>query len=395
MSELDELTAPEQDVLIALTEGMSITTVVKLASDLYNRGNDRRFDGGDIVGFVMLVLEGLNEKGLVQYRVPTGRNDHTTEHAWSGLPLSIRLTPKGWAVCGYPRFNTEVGSRNASRREVRPGDRTEYRTHKQHAEGGEIEVMQWWQHRHVYPTHIHNYELFTEDTMSDSRTYLKVTPELEERVVHAYARHGNYTDTAREVNLTPRQVKYALTKHNDAVSLKERTLSVIREKGPFPTLVSLYAELPGAHGMHNFVHILHSLHKSGLIDFTEDNSSGGRGNYLNIRARTNGSAPEVRDIQVSQPEPVVTPTPVVVTTPKSTYPELERLFGLAVEALNGKRKATQWLAAAELLSETDPETSDLLLQRAAQAETTVLAPVESEYLRYVEDHPDTDDNPAG
>ena len=231
--------------------------------------------------------------------------------------------------------------------------------------------------------------------MADSRTYLKVTPELEERVVNAFERHGNYEQTAREVNLTQSQVKYALAKHKSALSLKERMLVVIREQGPFPTLSSLYAKLTGPHGMHNFVHVLHSLHKAGLIDFTEDNSGGGRGNYLDIRARTNGKAPEVSDTRVTQPESVVPPTPVVVATPQPTYPELERLFGLATEALMGKKRAARYLEAAEVLAEVDPESSESLLQRAAQAETTVLSPVESEYLSYVEAHPDGDGNAEG
>ena len=49
-------------------------------------------------------------------------------------------------------------------------------------------------------------------------------------------------------------------------------------------------------------------------------------------------------------------------------------------------KAAQYLAAAEVLADADPETAELLLTKATEVPHTGLSPVEREYLTYVEAH---------
>jgi hypothetical protein len=388
-----KLTGSEQDVLIALTEGMSISSVVTLAADLYQRGRNAGFNGGDIVGYVTLVLEGLNEKGLVQYRVPTGHESGSS--TWAGLPMNVRLTPEGWATTGYPRFHSEVG-RNSRRREVARGDRTDFRNHATTAEGSDLERLPWYEHRAVYPDHAHNYELFgvltdLEKDMAETRTWNRVTPEMEDRVQAAFGRHKSYAETAAETNLSERQVRYILSGKTSLGSLKQRMLALIEQRGKFADIHELYEELPGSHGMHNFVHVLHSLHSEGVIDFREVKAGTGGTSYLDIRAakrRTNGEAkpePEVVEAEadvtaVSQPEEVAH-TPV-----GESYPELARIRELNATLMRQRGAADRYMKAAEALGNDDPDMVELLLRKATEAEVSSLNPVESEYLQWVEAH---------
>ncbi len=390
-----KLTVSEQDVLIALTEGMSVSSVVTLAADLYDRGRNTGFRGGDIVGFVTLVLEGLNEKGLVQYRLPARHNE--TEFAWAGLPKHVRLTPEGWAVTGYPRFHSEVG-RNARRREVSRGDRTDYRNHATTAEGSDLERLPWYEHRVVYPDHAHNYELFgvltdLEKDMAETRSWNRVTPEMEDRVRAAFTRHRNYADAASETNLSERQVRYILSGKTSLGSLKQRMLALIEQRGRFADIHELYEELPGSHGMHNFVHVLHSLHSEGLIDFREVKAGTGGTSYLDIRAakrRTNGEAkhePEVEVVEVEADVTAVAQPEEVAPTPISEgYPELFLIRERHALLVHQRGAADRYMKAAEALGNDDPDMVELLLRKATEAETGSLSPVEAEYLRWVEEH---------
>lgn len=395
-----KLTASEESVLLVLAEGRVTPGVTRLASDLYQRGKDKRFTFGDPVGFVTWLLEGLAESGHVKYKLPA-TGDESAPAGYHGLPYSIRLTPKGWAACGYEHTHGEVG-RSPRLREVNPAEATDYRNQPSSAEYTTIERLPWWEHRAKYPDHTHGYELFEEGedvALMATRQYVKVTPDMEERVMAAYARLDDYAKTAAETNVTERQVRYIVKDRpvlkRDTGSLKVRVLNMVRERGPYPDVSSLHADLPGPHGLHNLVHVLHSLHKAELIDFKEDRSGGNGVNYLRIRAVLPtaeadfsglAEADEVlaEVVEASDTQPV---TAVALTEPVGpTYPELARLRELSAQAERDKVKAAQYLAAAEVLADADPETAELLLTKATEVPHTGLSPVEREYLTYVEAH---------
>lgn len=408
-----KLTAPEQAVLDVLTEGIKTSGVVRLASDLYQRGHDRRFTFGDPIGFVAWLLEGLAEQGLVRFKVGTGYND---------LPYDIRLTPEGWAHCGYAHKHSEVGL-TPYLREVAPGDRTDYRTHGDKAEHSPVETLTNHMHWAKYPDHPHPVEWWGEGVEVMPRDYMRVTPSIEERVVQSYIRTGDYAKTAAEANVTERQVRYIVRDRpalaRDTGSLKIRVLTAIRDNGPYPDIMGLHRDVPGPHGLHNLVHVLHSLHKAELIDFKEDKANGRGVNYLNIRATlatadADFSAldepddlpdfvaeripeqllPEVahEEAEVAQKErevaqkDIAEEAPTVAPTVGPTYPELARIREDAARLAAEEIQAHQYLAAAELLTNTDAETAELLLNKAAAIGTTRLNPVEAEYLAYAQEN---------
>lgn len=428
------LTDAERAVLTTLSESRSTATVVRLAADLYERGSDRddRFTHGDPIGFVTWLLESLNENGYVIYRVDAPRNhDHDAIPGFAGLPYAIHLTPKGWAECGYKHITHEVGH-NAGLREVRQDDRTDFRTHHVFAEGGPIEHHPWYDCYLIVP--LSGKEITV--AQPATRAYVKVTPDMEDRVLASYGRTGSYEKTAREVNLDVRRVRYIVNDRprlgRDSSSLKQRLLDLIAERGPYFDIYALHKDIPGPHGLHNLVHLLHSLNKSGLIEFRTD-AKGRDTNYLNIRLRegavakkTNGHLPPIGVDSVAvltlDPAPVApTPTPEVVPTPVEPTPEVaitpkpinipeaevsspspygggrteSRTFPLLDELLSQREvsrlagdAAAQYLAAAEALSVVDPVMAETLLSKAAAIEGTGPSPIEAEYLAYHDAYPD-------
>jgi hypothetical protein len=394
------LTDVERAVLAVLAEGRTTSSVVRLAADLYGRSESDRFTYGDPIGFVSLVLEDLNAQGLVKYRVP--RPDEETAPGWGGLPYHIRLTPKGWAEAGYPHIIIEVGrsSITSSMREVSVLDRTDYRTHDTTAEGGPIDRHMYWACPTLYPpkkeSSMVDQELVLPTRDELRRAYIRVTPEMEERVIASYGRTGSYEKTAKETNLDQRRVRYIVNDRprlkRDSSSLKERVLALITEKGPYVDVLALHRDIPGAHGLHNLVHILHSLHKGQLIDFrTERSATGGGTNYLAIRVRAKQAGTNGRELApTSSVEAELAPTSeasdLTVELPEN-FPELNRLLAYAEQTASARAKADQYLAAAERLSDVDPAMADILIAKATAIDTAILSPVESEYLAYAKAHP--------
>ena len=217
-----------------------------------------------------------------------------------------------------------------------------------------------------------------------TREYVKVTPDMEERVLAAYGRTGSYEKTSRETNLDERRVRYIVNDRprlgRDTSSLKQRMLDLIIERGPYLDMMALHKDIPGPHGMHNLVHLLHSLHKAGLIDFRVD-SKGKDADYLNIRARkTTLNVGETSDA-------VDTLEPAAPTPEADPYPVLTALLSRAEANAEDRAKASKYLTAAEALSAVDPVMAETLLAKAADVDGPIMSPVESEYLAYVEAHP--------
>lgn len=406
---LAAMTDAERAVLAVLTESRTTSSVVRLSADLYGRdGNDERFTFGDPIGFVTWLLEGLNTQGYVTYRLTT-RSDNDAP-GFAGLPYYIRLTKKGWAAMGYVHYAIEVGTPSASVREVRGLDRTEYRTHKVIAEGGPLAHHWWWQCPTLFPSPKQKETLMTSQEMSMTRPYIKVTPEMEERVIASYARTGSYDKTSQETNVDARRVRYIVNDRprlkRDSSSLKERALELIRANGPYVDVMALHRDMPGPHGLHNLVHILHSLNKAQLIEFRLDKSKSSGTNYLNIRARstdgtdlsvsdtqdgtTNGAVP-MAAFEVGPTSGPVGPTSDVGATESSSpikgedglyFPELEKLVKAQRESSEGREKASKYIAAAEAIEDIDPNEAERLLRKAADIDGPVLSVVEKEYVRY-------------
>jgi hypothetical protein len=389
---IETLTGPERDVLSVLAEGTVTRSVVRLSADLYGRKDtDEGFTFGDPIGFSIWVLEHLNAEGYVTYRIPT-RAYIEDVPGFAGLPYDIRLTAKGWAVMGHAHYVIEVGTKGTHFREVRGGDPTDYRNHQYIADGGPIERHPWWQCPTLFPPPKPKEASPVTEMNLSPRTYIKVTPEMEERVVNSYARTGSYDKTSAETNVDPRRVRYIVNDRprlkRDSSSLKERALALIQANGPYVDVMALHRDMPGPHGLHNLVHILHSLHKAQLIDFRLDKSKSSGGNYLNIRARDMSSDTDGTDMSVDATQVGTTngaDTQELAPTSDvgpSSFPELDRLQRLAKETAEGRAKAAQYIAAAENLADVDPEMADRLLAKAADIDGPSLSPVEGEYLAY-------------
>lgn len=423
------LTHVERDLLKVLSEGRSCSSVVRLCADIWGRdGTDDRLMYGDPIGFATLILEGLNEHGFVTYKVHDDARAEDTPVGFAGLPYDIRLTPKGWTVLGYKHVFSEVGY-TPRLREVSTLDRTDYRNHRIFAEGGPCTTHLWWQCPILFPSPKPK-EVPMADVLviavpeGKPRSYVKVTPEMEERVINSYARTGSYEKTAAETNLDQRRVRYIVNDRprlqRDSSSLKERVLTTIQEQGPFVDLMSLHRAMPGSHGLHNLVHILHSLHKAQLIDFREAPKKGTNngGQYLNIRAREtkpSGADPSVTELRISvdgtsmstdmevdgtdTPEGEVSTAEVALTSeavgltngadPQADvqFPLLSSLLRVQKETEEGRTKASRYIAAAENIADMDPDMAEHLMQKAADIDGPMLSPVEQEYLRYAETHP--------
>lgn len=393
------LTDAERAVLAVLTEGRTTSSVVRLSADLYGRdGNDQRFTFGDPIGFTTWLLKELNQQGFVTYRLPTSNHDENTAPGFAGLPYYIRLTRKGWEAMGYAHYSIEVGTRDAGQREVRGLDRTEYRTHQVIAEGDTPEHHWWWQCPTLFPPPKQKEPLVAEQELilpEMTRQYIKVTPEMEARVIASYSRTGSYDKTAAETNVDARRVRYIVNDRprlkRDSSSLKERALELIKANGPYVDVMALHRDMPGPHGLHNLVHILHSLNKAQLIEFRLDKSKSSGTNYLNIRARGTDMSTNAMQDGTSQNSPdELAPTELAPTSdvgPTEDFPELDKLMKASAESREGREKAGKYIAAAENIADVDPDMAERLLAKAADIDGPTLTMVEQEYLRYAKTYP--------
>jgi hypothetical protein len=398
---------------------------VTLAADLWRTTSD--WQAFDILPLVAWVLDGLNQKGLVLYReTPMSLADRPGGRAYPAstlMPTAIRLSPDGWAAVGYPRVTVEVGSLDRHRAPGRAGDYTDYRHHHATALGGPITKEDFATHRALFPTHIHMY--YEGDTVvSDTRAYTRVTPEVEASII--FARNelgvgGSHSDIAQYTGLPERTVRYVLTElprlrrlHDGAehseLSLKERIVVVLRELPEVKDAPDLVRVLGRGDSQHDVVHVLHSLHTQGKVDFKEGPRADSP-QRIRLTKQGRGLAkdkPEVRDIgngTVVLPADPITPQQEVGEYIASIDPELAQVAGLVpytyplldalLERERGRMdsdiKAMKYVEAAEAIEQVDPDMARDLMAKAEALSAVMPSPIEREYLIYVSQHPSKDE----
>jgi hypothetical protein len=158
------------------------------------------------------------------------------------------------------------------------------------------------------------------------------------------------------------------------------------------------------------MHVLHSLHTQGRIDFTERGSGMGKATVVDIRLHKKGSnrlngetyealpeivkdrlpeavEPEATEQETPQPQPPAAPEPV-----GADYPFLDALLERERKRLDGDTKGMAFVVAAEAIQDIDPETARSLMEKAKQYDVPFPSPIEAEYIRYVANHPERTTN---
>ena len=268
---------------------------------------------------------------------------------------------------------------------------------------------------------------------------IRVTPEIEANVLAARERLGSTAsrkDISEIAGVPPRTVGYVLTdlprlrgERNEVLrqpSLKVRIVKTLETHGAVSSVVELRRLLGGDRSAHDVVHVLHSLHKQGKVDFIEQ---GNHEEYKHIRL-TNGRQPKSdpplpigpkikpgssrRSMQVGVdyteqwnqptvapggpvervpgPEVTAEPTREAVETSAAPLPEpepeqhswprLDLIIERAAEIEANEATAQTYLRAAEVLAEVDKEEAERLLAKAAETTGVGLNPDQQEYLRY-------------
>jgi hypothetical protein len=458
MTRLTDLSQPELDVLLMLAQARVTASAVTLAADLWRETDD--WMANDPYPLITYVLDSLSSRGLVRYTLRElnfGRD----------LPTKVRLTPKGWELLGYGNKTVEVGSRGRHERTpLHPGDLTDYLNLHSTAIGGPIEVEDFPTHRDRFPHHQHMYgvpilmanaathpkprrsraERLADPTVlqdpdgDGSRGYIRVTADMEAMVIAARSRMGtvSYGDVAEAVGLPERTIRYILTdlprlrRANGGderleKSLKERVFATIEVLGEVKDVAELRRILGMADPEHDVMHVLHSLHTQGRIDFTERGTGNGDTTVIHIRPTKKGTKrltqtqvdalPEIvaeRLPEAVQPLPVIsreeeeraisaahnTETGFEATTPDTPvtapsapepesegYPLLDALLDRERTRLDGDSKGMAFVVAAEAIQAIDPDTARSLMEKAKQYDVPFPSPIEQEYIRYVATHP--------
>jgi hypothetical protein len=162
---------------------------------------------------------------------------------------------------------------------------------------------------------------------------------------------------------------------------------------------------------HDVMHVLHSLHTQGRIDFDERGNGMGTATVVNIRLPKKGKrTPTSQDALNAHVRGVVEPTAAVVlkVEPEATtqetplaapsapepdkgegYPLLDALLEREYKRLDLDVKAMSYITAAEAIEKVDPEMAADLMKKASALNATFPSPIEQEYMRYVANHPIT------
>jgi len=427
MTSLTDLTQPELDVMLHLVQSKT-TNVVVLAADMWRTTPDwQAFDPFPLITYV---LDSLSSRGLCTFRVRApGEN-----RAAFDMPFDIRLTPKGWELMGYEHKTVEVGSSGRHEREsAHPGDMTDYVNLAGVTYGGPIETDTFADHRVFFPEHAHMYgvpltmanqggfttRLAQPDIQQEgdgvTRSYLRVTPAMEAVVISAREGMGivGYADIARETGIPERTVKYILTelprlRRNKAGegkanrSLKERVFDYVEAIGPIKDVPELRRILGMGDDEHSIMHVLHSLHTAGRVDFTERGNGMGTATLVDIRLPKKGGKRMDRETYDALPEIVqerlpeqlgpeaTTDTPTPPSAPESdgeAYPLLDLILQRERARLDSDNKGMAYVTAAEAIQEIDPGTAADLMKKAEALNVPFPSPIEQEYLRYVAAHP--------
>ena len=418
MTGLTDLSQPELDVMLQLVQSRT-TSVVLLAADMWRTTDD--WQAEDPYPLLTYILDGLAARGLCTFRIEKGIGLNS-RYRYLDMPFDIRLTPKGWALMGYPTKTVESGSAGRHQRESKhPGDMTDYVNLAGHTYGGAIEVDDFPSHRRDYPSHVHMYgEQLTmaNQATQDKRTYNRVTADIEARIINAREVIGlaSYTDIAEYAGLPERTVKYVLVdlprlrrinsgEAKAQGSLKERVMVAVKELGTIKDVSELRRIVGMADTEHDVMHVLHSLHTQGRIDFTERGSGMGKATVVDIRLpkkgakRQNGDGNEVvQEIaEIKLPE-AVEPEATAETAPQSApssapepgreeYPLLDALLDRERTRMDADSKGMAFVVAAEAIQDIDPDTAATLMAKANQYNVPFPSPIEQEYIRYVAAHP--------
>ncbi len=253
------------------------------------------------------------------------------------------------------------------------------------------------------------------------RDYTRVTAEIEARVISTREKLGGvgYDAIAEYTGLSERTVKYILVElprlrrinageAKAQHSLKERVMVAVREIGPIKDVQELRRIVGMADTDHDVMHVLHSLHTQGRIDFTERGNGMGTATAVDIRLPKKGSKRVDRETYDALPEIVkdrlpeaVEPEATEQETPQSSppaapepvgadYPFLDALLERERKRLDGDTKGMAFVVAAEAIQDIDPETAKELMEKAKQYDTPFPSPIEQEYIRYVAAHPKAD-----
>jgi hypothetical protein len=147
---------------------------------------------------------------------------------------------------------------------------------------------------------------------------------------------------------------------------------------------------------HDVMHVLHSLHTQGRIDFDERGNGMGTATVVNIRLPKKGKPkslpmPTMKDVRpeaTTEEEPLL-PTPSAPEPDKGEgYPLLDALLEREYKRLDLDAKAMAYITAAEAIEYIDPEAAAALMAKAEAHSFTFPSPIEQEYLRYVANHTD-------
>jgi hypothetical protein len=462
MTRLTDLSQPELDVMQQLVQART-TNIVVLAADLWRTTPD--WQAFDPYPLIVYTLDSLSERGLCTFRieaVPPGQ----AKWRIPDMPFDIRLTPQGWDLMGYGHKTVEVGSLQRHEREpLHPGDMTDYLNLHSVALGGPIEVDDFPTHRDRYPQHVHMYGVqltmantaitpkrssterladprILQDPNGDgNRGYIRVTADMEARVLAMREVMGtaSYGDLAEAAALPERTIRYILTdlprlrrssagEAKAARSLKERVLAVVQEMEVVRDVAELRRIVGMADTEHDVVHVLHSLHTQGRIDFTERGSQQGKATVVDIRLPKKGSKRVDRETYEALPEivkdrlpealveeavasamlddhpegaytakptavePEATTQETPLTTPSAPepeaegYPLLDALLDRERKRQDSDSKGMAFVVAAEAIQQIDPETAASLMKKAEVYNVPFPSPIEQEYIRYVAAH---------
>lgn len=439
MTRLTDLSQPEVDVLSLLVQARVTASAVTLAADLWRTTDD--WKAMDPYPLVTYILDSLASRGLVRYTLDMkdfGRD----------LPTSIRLTPSGWALMGYPNRSVEVGTAQRSHRDsLHPGDMTDYLNLAGHTYGGPIETDTFGEHRRDYPHHDHMYgvqltmanqstarkpkrvltRLAEPDIQHEgsdmTRVYLRVTPAMEAAVISAREGMGAvaYSDIAQETGLPERTVKYILTdlprlrrgkagEANAAKSLKERVFDYVEAIGTIKDVAELRRILGMGDDEHSVMHVLHSLHTQGRIDFDERGNGMGTATVVNIRLHKKSQKVRLSPdpeavVEIAEPN---SPLPVISREQEERaiseahskqepegFPLLDLLLQREKHRLDGDSKGMAYVVAAEAIQAFDPDEARRLMQKSKEYDVPFPSPIEAEYLRYVAAHSGVSAEPDG
>lgn len=353
--------------------------------------------GGDPAGLVGWVLQELNAKGLVTYRLPMAVGPG------HDVPQMIRITAQGAAAVGHPLAYRRVGDWHRQRDpSAHPGDRTDYANHRHTTSGGPIEHAPLRQHMSDYPDHaaVHRRQLaeLENDPMGTAapRGRPRVTsPEIDTYILDQAAAGipsatiAKGVDTLYGVHLTAKTVQRRIYGRPDqghdttaGLSLKEVVLQVVRSCGVVADgmdLPHLLAKAGRRADLHEINHVLNSLQKDGKVTFMR-HQQGSVQRYNKIQAVQAKPVPFYQPVEPT----VVTPAEVTaISVPTPNYPELARLREAEANYRTAHAKAERLLAAAEALHDVDEASASALLERAAVYDAEApMTPLELEYLAY-------------